>query len=394
MSPAPRVDLVYFNAGGGHRASALALQQAIAESGLGWQVRLVNLTELLDPGGTLRRRAFSPEDYYNARLAHGLTLGLRTELRVLQALIHLLHPSLVRALQQHWLRSEPDLVVSLIPNFNRALYHSLNGALPGVPYVTVLTDLADHPPHFWIEPGQRQHLVCGTAHAVRQALGAGYPAQRVHATSGMIIRPDFYRLAPGFDQAAQRVAHGLDPRRPTGVVMFGGHGARVMGAIAERLDDVQLILLCGHNERLAQRLRAQPARAPRLVLGFTPQVAEVLRMADFFVGKPGPGSLSEALHLGLPVVVTRNAWTMPQERYNTQWVREHGYGMVLPSFRHVAAAVRQLLDDLPGYRARVAAQRNRAVFELPPLLERILREAGAAPAAPRFNAAARGVPAD
>ena len=396
MTSPVRVDLVYFNAGGGHRASAQALQQALAEAGLGWEVRLVNLTELLDPGGTLRRRAFSPEDYYNARLAHGLTLGLRTELRVLQALIHLLHPSLVRALQQHWARSEPDLVVSLIPNFNRALYQSLAATLPGVPYVTVLTDLADHPPHFWIEPGQNQHFVCGSAHAVRQALQAGHPAERVHASSGMIIRPDFYRLDADFDQAAARAAQGLEPSRPTGVVMFGGHGARSMLSIAERLDDVQLILLCGHNQKLAERLRAQPARAPRLVLGFTPRVAEVMRMGDFFIGKPGPGSLSEALHLGLPVVVTRNAWTMPQERYNTQWVREQGFGLVLPSFRHIAPAVRQLLQDLPRYREKVAALRNRAVFELPGLLERILREQSGQPGLPGvpagFSSAARGEP--
>lgn len=387
-----RVDLIYFNAGGGHRASALALQQALAESGSGWDVRLVNLTEWLDPGGTLRRRAFSPEDYYNARLAHGLTLGLRTELRVLQALIHLLHPNLVRALQPHWARSEPDLVVSLIPNFNRALYQSLCSTLPGVPYVTVLTDLADHPPHFWIEPGQRQHLVCGSARAVEQALRAGCAPERVHATSGMILRPDFYRLDPDFDRGARRAAHGLDAERPTAVVMFGGHGARSMLSIAERLGDVQLILLCGHNQRLAERLRAQPAKAPRLVLGFTPHVAEVLRMGDFFIGKPGPGSLSEALHLGLPVVVTRNAWTMPQERYNTQWVREHGLGVVLPSFRQVAPAVRGLLAALPEYRARVGALRNRAVLEVPAVLERILREAQGAGTAV-FSSAARGAPA-
>ncbi len=380
-----RVDLVYFNAGGGHRASAQALQQSIADSGRDWDVRLLNLSDVLDPNGKLRRRAFSPESYYNARLAHGLTLGMHAELRVLQALIQLLQPSLMRTLQQYWKRDEcpqgsaepsrgPDLVVSLIPNFNRALCLSLAAAHPGVPYVTVLTDLADHPPHFWMEPGLPQHVVCGTEHAVAQALAAGIAPARVHATSGMIIRPDFYRLAEGFDQAASRAAHGLDPKRPTGVVMFGGHGARAMLSIAERLADQQLILLCGHNQRLAERLRALPARAPRLVLGFTQQVADVLRMADYFIGKPGPGSLSEALHLGLPVVVTRNAWTMPQERYNTQWVRERGFGLVLPSFRQVADGVERLLADLPAYRERVAALRNRAVFELPPLLERILRE--------------------
>ncbi len=372
-----RVDLVYFNAGGGHRASALALQQAIGAAGLDWDVRLVNLTELLDPAGRLRRLAFSPEDYYNARLAHGLTLGLRAELRVLQALIALLHPTLVRALRAHWQRSEPDLVVSLIPNFNRALHASLRDVDARVPYVTVLTDLADHPPHFWIEPTLDQHLICGTPHAVRQALAAGCAPQRVHATSGMIIRPDFYAPVDAAARAARRAELGLDAHAPTAVVMFGGHGSRSMIGIAERMAQHQLILLCGHNAALRERLLALPAGAPRAVLGFTSDVAGLLRAGDYFVGKPGPGALSEALHLGLPVIVTRNAWTMPQERYNTQWVVEHGLGQVLRSFRDIEPAARALCAQLPEYRARVASLRNRAVFEVPQILQRIVADAAA-----------------
>ena len=369
------VDLIYFNAGGGHRASALALQQGIARAGLPWQVRLVNLTEVLDPQGTLRKYTFSPDDYYNARLARGLTLGLRHELKLLQGALRLLHPSLLKILKLHWLRTEPDLVVSLIPNFNRALYDSLTATLPGVPYVTLLTDLADFPPHFWMEPGQDQHFICGSPRAVRQALEAGCEADKVHATSGMIIRPDFYQTPVGFDRDARLRALGFDPRRPVGVVMFGGHGSRSMMTLAERLPDVQLLLMCGHNARLAARLRALPATAPRAVMGFTPAVAEVMRLGDFFIGKPGPGSLSEALHLGLPVIVTRNAWTMPQERYNTDWVRDNGFGLVLPSFRAIGAALPAFLADLPACRARVATYANRAVFEVPRVLDAILRRA-------------------
>jgi len=376
------VDLIYFNAGGGHRASALALQQSIEQAGLPWQVRLVNLTEVLDPQGTLRKYTFSPEEYYNARLARGLTIGLRHELKLLQGALRLLHPTLLKILRLHWLRTEPDLVVSLIPNFNRALYESLVATLPGVPYVTLLTDLADFPPHFWMEPGQDQHLICGTPRAVQQALDAGFPADKVHATSGMIIRPDFYLTPADFDRDARLRELGFDPQRAVGVVSFGGHGSRSMLTIAERLPDVQLILLCGHNVRLADKLRALPATAPRHVMGFTTAVAEVMRLGDFFVGKPGPGSLSEALHLGLPVIVTRNAWTMPQERYNTDWVRDNGYGLVLPSFRTIGTALPGFVRALPQYRARVAAYRNRAVFEVPHILDDILH------AAQRVDAAA------
>ena len=226
----------------------------------------------------------------------------------------------LRRLQQHWLGSEPDLVVSLIPNFNRAMHDGLAAARPGVPFVTVLTDLADHPPSFWVEPGVAQHVVCGTGHAVAQALLAGVPAQRVHRVDGMLLRPEFHE-ALAIDRRAARLQAGLDADTPTGLVLFGGTGAPVMRRIAARLPDTPLVLLCGRNERLAAELRAQPARAPRIVLGPTNEVAHWMRLADFFIGKPGPGSLSEAVQCGLPVIVTRNAWTMPQERWNLQWIR-------------------------------------------------------------------------
>lgn len=58
--------------------------------------------------------------------------------------------------------------------------------------------------------------------------------------------------------------------------------------------------------------------APHAVLDFTSEVPRRMAAADYFIGKPGPGAVSEALHCGLPVVTFRNAWTMPQERYNTE----------------------------------------------------------------------------
>lgn len=374
-STARTVDLVYFNAGGGHRASALALEAAIRREGLPWTVRLVNLREVLDPKDSFRKlTGMDPEDVYNKRLARGWTLGLAQELKLLQGMIRWGHATLTRQIQQHWLATEPDMVVSLIPNFNRSLCQSLASALPGVPYVTVLTDLADHPPHFWIEKGQDQHLVCGSPKAVQQARAAGYADDRIHATSGMMIRSGFYETRP-IDRAAERRELGLDPGRPTGLVLFGGQGSKAMLGIAKRLPDTQLILACGHNEKLAKALRALPSRAPRLVLGFTPDVARYMQLADFFIGKPGPGSLSEAVQLRLPVIVVRNRWTLPQERYNAQWVREQGVGLVCPSYAKVAGAVDELVSNLDSYRSATGKVQNRAVFELPVILQDILAQA-------------------
>jgi UDP-N-acetylglucosamine:LPS N-acetylglucosamine transferase len=366
------IDLVYVNAGGGHRSAATALEAAIREQGREWRVRLVNLFEVLDPQDVFRRTTgVKPEDYYNVRLARGWTLGLAQELRVLQVLIRLSHRSLVGQLRRHWLESRPDLVVSMIPNFNRAMYQALRLACPQVPYATVLTDLADFPPHFWIEPHQAQHVICGTARAAAQAHATAGKAAQVHQTSGMIIHPSFYRDLK-LDRQAEMLKLGLDPNRPTGIVMFGGHGSRVMRGIAKRLDDVQLILVCGHNAVLADQLRAMKPSAPRVVLGFTSQISYYMQLSDFFIGKPGPGSISEAIQQGLPVIVVRNAWTMPQERYNSEWVEENGAGVVLDSFKSIRHGVARVTEHADLYRAGVGRIHNRAVFEIPEILERIL----------------------
>lgn len=369
----PTIELVYFNAGGGHRAAASALESVMRQSRPGWTVRKTNVLEVLDPQGWFQRfTGMAPEDYYNKRLASGITMGLAQELKFFQGAIRFAHAALVRVLERHWLRSEPDVVVSLIPNLNRPLAASLASTLPGVPFLTVMTDLADLPPDFWMVPDQPQHIICGTERAVAQAVEAGIPATRVHRTSGMILRPAFY-VQDAFDGEAEHRALGLDPSRPTGLVLFGGHGSRAMAAIAEDLGDVQLILMCGHNEALARRLRKLPACAPRAVVGFTPDVPHYMRLADFFIGKPGPGSISEAVHCGLPVVTVLNAWTMPQERFNPRWVEDHGLGITAQSFGRLRQPVHQLLSRLPQHQERLRGMPgNRAVFEVVDLVDRML----------------------
>jgi 1,2-diacylglycerol 3-beta-galactosyltransferase len=160
--------------------------------------------------------------------------------------------------------------------------------------------------------------------------------------------------------------------------MFGGEGSSVMLEIAQRLDRsglaLQLILICGHNQTLARQLRALHFRLPVHVEGFTKEIPHYMTLSDFFIGKPGPGSISEAVQMKLPVIVERNAWTLPQERYNADWILENRVGLVLPNFRSIDRAVAEILDPerYGELRQNAAALRNRAVFEIPDILEKIL----------------------
>ncbi len=374
---AKAIDLVFFDAGGGHRSAANALKQVVDQQDRDWDIRLVNLQHLLAPLDVFRKiTGISAENVYNEVLKRGWTLGSPQLARVMQALIRYYHPRQVAILREYWRSSRPDLVVSVVPNFNRALFESVRDALPGVPMVTILTDMADCPPHFWMER-QPQYFICGTEKAVAQAQEMGHPASRIFKTSGMILNPLFYEPVPE-DRVAERKCLGLDPALPTGLILFGGHGSKAMLDIAARLGrsgmPLQLIMLCGHNVKLASQINALNTLMPIHVEGFTREVPRFMHMADFFIGKPGPGSISEALAMKLPVIVERNHWTMPQERYNAEWVREKGVGLVVSSFDGICGAVEELLK--PGnydrFRAAAESQKNCAIFEIPDMLEKII----------------------
>jgi 1,2-diacylglycerol 3-beta-galactosyltransferase len=144
---------------------------------------------------------------------------------------------------------------------------------------------------------------------------------------------------------------------------------------------IQLILLCGKHAEVASELRAMPKHIPMFVEGFTKDIPLFMELADFFIGKPGPGSISEALAKHLPVVVQRNAWTLAQERYNADWVEEQGVGVVVSSVSEISSAVQKLLapKSYAGYRRRAMETRNFAIFEIPQLLDDVLTRASEEP---------------
>jgi len=378
-----RIEFCFFDAGGGHRAAATALEMSIRSQGLSWDVRLTNLQELLDELDILKKfTGIRIQDCYNNMLRTGWTLGSTQLMRVLQLTIRAYHSATLRLMERHWKETNPDMVVSFVPHFNRALYESFHRAFPGRPFVTVLTDVADYPEHFWIERNQQQHFVCGSERAVAQARERGYSDDRIFRASGMILHPRFYEK-PVDNRIEERERLGLCPNLPTSLILFGGHGSKEILKIADRLNQaalqLQLIIVCGKNEKLAAALRARKFRFPVFIEGFTSRVNYYMQLADFFIGKPGPGSLSEALAMHLPVIVERNAWTLPQERYNADWVLENEVGLVLPNFRDIDKAVALLIEPetLARYRRNATAMKNQAVFEIPVFLKKILEQRAA-----------------
>lgn len=368
-----KVYFVIYDMGGGHRSTANALKEVIEQQKLSWQVEVVEVFK--EVFGTTR-----PQFVYNnlvlkTKWARIINDPISVPLFKLE--IRLRHRAWYNLLRKHWREHQPDLVVSLMPLINRVLYESLRAELPETPFITSITDFADCPPNFWIEP-QEQLLICPSERAVQQAQSFGYSQERIFRTSGVVIHPRFYQPVM-VDRSFERQRLGLEPDLPTGLVIFGSHGSKEMLEIAEHLEqsslELQLIFICGRNEKLAKDLQNRPSRFPKYVEGFTKQIPYYMDLCDFFIGKPGSVGISEAIARKLPVITEcNNTMTLFQERASADWLADNQLGIVVDNFRDIHKAVAELIEpeNFPAYKTRIEAYNNRSVFEVVDILENIL----------------------
>lgn len=381
-----KVNVITGQGGGGHYAAYRALKAIAEQQNLPWEFQVTDMDEIItqlsaqnEIQNAYEMFGISGHDLYNLMLKSGWTWMWPLKMRLNKFLVKLNYEPGLNFFEQHWQQQQPDLVVSFMPMYNKGLAESLQKVKPDTPYVTVMVDFADYPPAFWMEPEADCNTVCATEKAMAQAREIGIEDARLLKTSGMIIHPKFYEQLET-DVAAERAKIGLDPDKLTGIVMFGGNGSQTMIDIAQRLEryreNLQLIFLCGRDESLADTLRAIPTQQKRHVVTFTDDVPHYMRLSDFFIGKPGPGSLSEALAMNLPVITECGAATLVHEKYNAEWVEEKQVGIVIKSFKRVHKAVEKFLSPtiFAQYRTQAIALDNQALFEIADYLKQQLSE--------------------
>jgi 1,2-diacylglycerol 3-beta-galactosyltransferase len=380
---APEVFLLTVDAGGGHRAATNALLAAREEKRCPWRFRVANLQQVLGPLDVVKNTTgLSLEEGYNVILRRRWTLLLGPLLRLLHLAIAMRRRSLVAAFARHLAANPPAVVLSVVPNFNGVVRDAVRQACPGVPVLVLLTDLADLPPGFWIEPGL-DRVIVATDRAQAQARAIGLAEDRISRVSGMVLHPRFYRAGePGLrSRVRQELGMGQDAFAV--LLLFGGKGSPEMvpltRALLTRLPQGQVMALCGDNPPLLAQLGPLAAEAGGRLhpFGFTDRVADYMAAADLLVTKPGPGSLAEAMAARLPVVVTRNRHTIPQERFNTELVTELGLGRVVAHPREIPDVVARLAEDraeLRQLQASIAAlPENQAIYEVIEIISATVR---------------------
>lgn len=380
-----RILVLYTDSGYGHVATARVLREHLGAV-RPWRIDTVDVyREILtglDPFRALTGMS-GPDIYNEYALRRGHTRVLWPVIAAGSSVaLRLGSPFVVRQLTAYLRARGYDMVISVMPLINAAVAASLRQLGGATPFVTIVTDFCEPMHAAWIQ-SENQYVICGTPKCRDQARRFGLPETQIVAAKGLVLSPKFHDQAHTTTPAgvaAARAALGLAPDRLTGLMMFGGRGADRMLDFAQTIEasdlPVQLIYVCGTNRETADDIAALPARRLRHVIGFSDAIERYMAASDFFVGKPGPGAISEAMVMGLPMVLEVGARLLAQERYNANWARAIGAALSFRGAEGLCTAIAQLSEPgrLAAMRRAIAAHPNTAIFDLPAQLDGIFSD--------------------
>jgi 1,2-diacylglycerol 3-beta-galactosyltransferase len=344
----PRVLILFSDTGGGHRAAARALTDALK---LLDPTCIVTVADpLIGQGPTVVRRLaslYSPV-IQRSRAAWGAVYHTSNTRPAFAAIRAVFGPGVRNAVSDLLKTHDPDVVLSVHPLLNHISHQAIRKSGRPRALMTVITDLVDF--HRGWTFSQADLVIAPTDLARKVALRRRVPADRIKLL-GLPVDLRFRPPAPGEKQALRR-RFGLDERRFTVLVMGGaagvGHLTQQVRALAWEPYQWQLVVVAGRNEKLRRRLEELRFATPTLLLGFVDYMPELMRACDMVVTKAGPGAIAEALATGLPLIIT--GFLPGQETPNVDYVVDSGFGAYAPKDSDLLDEVRVLAEGGPTWR--------------------------------------------
>jgi len=375
MTPLQHIVILMSDTGGGHRAAAEAIVEALARE----YPNRYRVT-LFDGFKQAARFPFNhvPDWYlpfttYAEPLWHFLFLASnhRFVTMLAQPFFDLVMGRGVR----HFLRrASPDLVVTTHPLLNEFARRALRAIGSTVPFITVVTDLFDAHT-FWFDPGADLCTV-PTQGAYQKGLRAGMPPAKLRVI-GQPVSLKF--LDDVLTQAQAREKLKLAPHLKTILLVGGGEGMGKLYDIARALDQAQvpaqLVVIAGRNQVLRRKLETTRWHIPVHIQGFVTNMPDWMRAADVIITKAGPGTISEALACGLPILLS--GYLPGQETGNVTFVEQNGVGVLCQKPDDIARTLKDWLTPGNPTLARFAARARalahpHAALEIARLLNQFL----------------------
>jgi len=331
-----QIFLLMSDGGGGHRNVAEAIAQNLQPYQKDIEIHIINAFVDI---------CHEPEELYNFFLKRDLGGPFSMiSFRIFFIYMFFFKQRYHQYFINFWSDKKPDLVVSLIPFLNPFIKKSLEDTHPNVPMCIQMTDLHQCIKHYWFSKSDQ--LLCPNTHSYQQALDAGFMLNEIKLIDGIVMRKNFY-LPILEDKSILRYEIGLDPQLKTLIISYGMQGItkkvfRLLKAI--KRTDIQFIVLCGKNIKLRDKLTHHIFPFKVAALGYRNDLEKWLYASDLFIGKPGPGTITEALSMGLVLLLDSNWRTLRQERSNAKQIRDKQQGLLFSNIEEFIHNINYLLE--------------------------------------------------
>ncbi|MBK8029979.1 MAG: glycosyltransferase [Chloroflexi bacterium] len=362
-----RVLFIMSDTGGGHRAAAEAIRDAlIAKYGDEVQCQMVDGFRHYSPFPFKYMPEFYPWLINHSKSSWGVGYKLSNTRRRAKVAAQAIYLTAEKRLKRMLREYPADVVVSVHSVLTHLAMQAMMSQEKRPPFVVVVTDLVST--HmFWYDRRADRTLV-PTLPALERGLEAGIKAEQMRIT-GLPVHPQFEKKL--LDKAVARQQLGWDANLPAILMVGGGEGMgplyKVARAINSRKLKCQLIIIAGRNKTLKEKLEESDWNQPVKVYGFVTDMPKLMAAADILVTKAGPATISEAAIAGLPLILFD---AIPgQEEGNVDFVVENKAGEYAPTPKQVADAAQQWLSEgAAGLKRRSDAARSiakpNAVWEI------------------------------
>lgn len=368
-----RILILMSHTGGGHRASALALQAGFEQLyGDRYAIDIIDILRDYTFWPLSKAPTIYPVLANRAPWAWKLIYATERSPRFSVMLVQLASRLVAGKLRCAFEKYQPDLIISVHPLLQHVTIRVLAEMARRIPFATVITDLASTHPLWY----HRQVDACfvPTEEAAQMALATGIPEERVHLL-GLPVRPAFSLDYPNKMDLRRKLA--LSEDLPAVLLMSGGDGVGPVEEIAIGLEAAlspqesgvagQIIVVCGRNDRLRNKLNSRRWSIPVKVNGFVDNMPEWMHASDCIVTKAGPGTIAEAMICGLPMVIS--GFIPGQEEDNVSFVVDQQVGAFSDDpteIAHIAAGWCTSGQDTLREMARRAINlgRPQATFEI------------------------------
>jgi 1,2-diacylglycerol 3-beta-galactosyltransferase len=342
-----KVLIAFADTGGGHRAAANAIRDALHRHSASVDVTMVDPYAMSDRWPFDRLSAAYPRVVDNASWLWRGGFALTNSSSCTYTLQTLAWPALRATFRGIREQITPDVIVSTHP----LLTTPLRRVFPNTPIVVVVTDLVSG--HVSWYNRRADLLIAPTSVARARAIECGLAPSTVEEL-GLPLPPGCERTA---HDAWLPERLGWSTLRPTVLLVGGGDGVGPLERNAVAIDAAQLpcdvAVVCGRNSALAKRLREREWCGTVHVYEFVHNLNEMMRAAHAVVTKAGPGTIAEAFAAACPLVLTG---AIPgQESGNVEYVTKSGAGVWAPTASAVVDALRSWLQGSEGALLHAAA---------------------------------------